>query len=118
MLQSYKLLKVGIEMANNNTVKIGNSLKRFRKAFNLTQEEVARSIGILRPIYTKYEGDKNMPGVDIIFRLADAYGVTTDYLLGRSDEPHPPKLDKETLNLIEALQVWKDSKSTKERKCQ
>ena len=35
-----------------------------------------------------------MPSAEVIVKIADAYGVTTDYLLGRSDEPNPTDYDE------------------------
>lgn len=95
-------------MAGGVEVKIGGALKRFRKEFKLTQTDVANKLGILQQTYYKYETDKVKPSVEVIIKLANDYDVTTDYLLGRSDEPHPPKFSEKTLNLaraIEAMQV-------------
>lgn len=84
---------------------IAESLKRFRKTFNLNQKQVAETLGIKQQSYQVYES-KTVPSSTVILRLADAYNVTTDYLLGRSDEPRPPKLDEKTLNLVRAMQAW------------
>lgn len=90
-------------MSVDKEIKIGSSLKRFRKTFNLTQDTVADAIGISRPLYTKYECDKNMPAIDTIMKIAMEFGVPVDYLVGLSDEPHPPKFDEKTLNLLRAM---------------
>ena len=83
---------------------IAESLKRFRKEFNLKQKDVADTLGVKQPTYNVYES-KSVPSAAIILKLADAYNVSTDYLLGRSDEPRPPKFDAKTLNLLRALQA-------------
>ena len=85
---------------------IGKSLKRFRKELKLTQTSVAEKLGILQQTYYKYENDKATPSADFVIKLADAYNVSADYLLGRSDEPRPPKFDEKTLNLIRAMQAF------------
>lgn len=74
--------------------KIGQYLKRFREAFNLKQNQVAESIGILPQLYLKYEKDKSVPSASVIINLANAYGVSADYLLGISDTPHPTPYDE------------------------
>ena len=89
--------------------KIGESLNRFRKAFNLTQAQVADKLGILQQSYYKYEAGRNMPPASIILDLAGAYDVSADYLLGRSDEPRPPKLDADTMEFLKMAQAWKNS---------
>lgn len=93
-------------MSADNKMKIGGSLKRFRKEFNLTQDEVAEAIGIFRPLYTKYEGDKNMPSVDTVMKIAVAFNVSMDYLVGLSDTPRPVPADKV---LVEAIINCRDS---------
>lgn len=66
---------------------IGESLKRFRSEFNLTQRETAAAAGIVPEAYQKYEYGKNIPLATVLIKLADAYNVSVDYLLGRSDNP-------------------------------
>ncbi len=87
---------------------IAESLRRFRKDFNLKQKDVADTLGVKQPTYQVYEA-KSIPSAAIILKLADAYDVTTDYLLGRSDEPRPPKFDEKTLNLIRAMQAFQST---------
>ena len=42
-------------------------------------------------VYRRYEkGVRSVP-VDVVIKLADYYKVSTDYLLGRTDDPTPPK---------------------------
>ena len=90
-------------MAVDNELKIGGSLKRFRKEFKLTQDNVADTIGIMRPAYSNYEGNKNMPSVDTVMKIAIAYNVSMDYLVGLSDMPRPPKVSEVDNDLIEAV---------------
>lgn len=90
---------------------IGESLKRFRKEFSLTQTNVANALGILQQTYYKYETDKVKPSAEVVLDLANAYDVSADYLLGRSDEPRPPKFDEKTLNLIRAMQAFQAAPS-------
>ena len=93
-------------MAADDKMKIGSSLRRFRKAFGLTQDDVAEAIGIFRPLYTKYEGDKNMPSVDTVMKIAVAFNVSMDYLVGLSDEPRPVPAEK---TLVDAIANCRDS---------
>lgn len=82
---------------------VAESLKRFRKTFNLSQKDVAGVLGTSQQAYQAYES-KSSPSAKVILKLADAYDVTTDYLLGRSDEPRPPKFDEKTLALLRAME--------------
>lgn len=62
------------------------ALKRFRNEFNLTQKQVAVSAGILEQAYQRYEYGRD-PAVSVLCKLADAYNVSIDYLVGRTDNP-------------------------------
>jgi len=66
---------------------LGESLKRFRKEFHLTQQQTAQAINILTPSYQRYEYDTIVPAATILIKLADAFNVSIDYLVGRSDNP-------------------------------
>ena len=59
----------------------------------LTQKQVAEYLNIKQNTYSQYEiGVLNYP-LESMGRLADLYGVSVDYLLGRTDvkEPYPKK---------------------------
>lgn len=73
---------------------VGAALRRFRIKFNLNQRVVAKRIGIPYQSYQTYEYGKSVPSAEVIVKIADAYGVSTDYLLGRSDMPNPTNFDE------------------------
>lgn len=75
--------------------KLGCSLRRFRETFKLNQREVSRALGVPYQSYQAYEYGKSVPSAEIIFKLADAYNVSADYLLGRSDMPRPLNFDEQ-----------------------
>lgn len=62
------------------------ALKRFRKEFGVTQRETAATAGIMTEAYQKYEYGRD-PAVSMLCKLADAYNVSVDYLLGRTSNP-------------------------------
>ena len=58
-----------------------------------TQKQIAEYLGISQNTYSQYEiGVLNYP-LDAVGKLADLYGVSVDYLMGRTDikEPYPKK---------------------------
>ena len=61
-------------------------LRELRDAKKVTQKQVAESIGLSIRGYQNYEHDIKEPTLGNINKLADYFGVTTDYLLGRTDE--------------------------------
>lgn len=58
-------------------------LKKLRKEKKITQEELAKLLHISRVAYAKYETGENLPPAPNITKIADFYGVSTDYILGR-----------------------------------
>ena len=83
---------------------ISKALKKLRRAKMLTQSEAAEQLGISLSTYQKYERDKNsiIPSLEMLLRIADFYGVSTDFLLGRP--VNEPVLDDETRKLVYAMQ--------------
>lgn len=78
-----------VRVPKANVLAIAESLKRFRREFGLNQRTVAQLVGVLPQAYSRYETGQYPPTVPLILKLADEYGVTTDYLLGRSENPRP-----------------------------
>ena len=60
-------------------------LIKLRKELNLTQEELAKKIGYTRTAVSAWEIGRNEPSNADTIKLANFFGVTTDYLLGKSD---------------------------------
>lgn len=63
-------------------------LKQLRLEANLTQVEFADLIGINQVTYSRYENGSRTVPYDLLIKMADYYGVSTDYLLGRTDAPY------------------------------
>ena len=70
------------------------SRKRFRERLRdwrlkrgLTQEELARKADVPTVSVSHFETGHRFPNAESLRRLADALGVSTDYLLGRVKEP-------------------------------
>ena len=62
-----------------------DSLKKFRKDSRLTQKQVADAIGIQTNAYQAYEYGKVKPSIEVLTRIAEAFNVSADYLLGLND---------------------------------
>lgn len=79
-----------------------NRLKEARRAKGLTQVEVAKYIGITQGGYSGWErGDFKIDSTSLS-RLAELFGVTTDYLLGNDSRPVPPALRIPVLGSVPA----------------
>ena len=82
---------------------IGERLKDLRTARKLTLEQLAAEVGISKSALGKYESDN---GKDIspysILLLADYYGVSCDYLMGRTETKNHPNTALHELHLSDA----------------
>lgn len=73
-------------MKYEELVPFGKRLKELRIAANQTQRSMGELLGCTISNYQKMEyGDINIPITSLMI-LADYFNVTTDYLLGRSDQ--------------------------------
>ena len=64
-------------------------LKQLRKEKGYSAKEVSNGCDMSLGVYKKYESGERGVGTPALCKLADFFGVTTDYLLGR--EPKAPK---------------------------
>lgn len=62
-------------------------LKEARQAANMTQEQVAKAIGIPKKTYQNYELGYRDPGSDVLVQIADCLNVSIDWLLGVNEQP-------------------------------
>lgn len=70
----------------------------------MLQKDVAALLGIDRTTYVKYESGASEPNYETLLKLAEIFGVSTDYILGR-DEKKPAPISESELDaeLIERL---------------
>lgn len=70
---------------------LSDRLRDLRIKRNLSQKELAKHLGISPSIVSSYELGERIPSVDRLLALANFYGCSIDYLLGRSQkEPVTP----------------------------
>ena len=61
---------------------LGEKIAEQRKKLGLSQEEMAKKIGVSRSALSLYEIDRREPDLETVKKIASLFGVTTDYLLG------------------------------------
>ena len=74
-------------------------IKELRKRSGDSQEVFAEKCGVSRVTVSRWESGERVPDADAIRALSDAYGVTTDWLLGRSALPDKTHNDMEILTV-------------------
>lgn len=63
-------------------------IRELREDNDLTQQKMGEILSCSQRVYSNYErGDIDIP-TGILIKLADFYGISVDYLLGRTDNPH------------------------------
>ena len=63
------------------------TLSALRKQRNISQRSAAADLNISQALLSHYENGAREPGLAFVCRACDYYGVTADFLLGRTDEP-------------------------------
>lgn len=63
-----------------------NRLKLLRKQHGYKQGEIAAMLGVKNSAVSKWECGRTLPDADALIFLADLYGVSVDYILGRGGE--------------------------------
>ena len=67
-------------------MEIGKRLRNLRKERKETQTQVAEAVGTAMRHYQRFELGEALPGLEIFCALADHFGVSLDYLAGRSED--------------------------------
>ena len=78
-------------------------IKQLRHEQGKTQENMAAVIGITRGAYANIENGKREPDIKTMTLLANYFGVSLDYLLGRTAQKEPPAPQNEDGQLHEEL---------------
>lgn len=91
------------------------NLKALREQQGLKQEDFARQFGVKKSTYSNYETGTTEPSSAFWIAVADHFRVSTDYLLGRTDDPRGTKyggsdldrkyaaLDEQSKKLVDAV---------------
>lgn len=82
----------------------GKRIKRLREDKGVRQEDIGKMFNVSKSAVSQWENDIRTPDMDIIIKLADYFDVSTDYLLGRTDDPSPKQDDRQHINDDEALE--------------
>lgn len=76
-------------MAKNELqLQVGSRMRVIRKEKGLSQEALAKELGLHRTYVGALERGERNPSLKVVSRLADSLGVSTDYLLCSSGESH------------------------------
>ena len=80
-------------------MEFGERLSNIRKEKKMSQQELAQTVGIHANVLGRYERGEARPFVEMGVKLAQALGVSVDYLLGSTDM----EIDTDTLKKLEEI---------------
>lgn len=83
----------------------GNKLKELRNQNKMTQQQLAAQIGVSKSVISYYELQERIPSPEILLKLASVFHVSTDYLLGVSNDKvlYVSGLDEEDIAVLSSL---------------
>ena len=84
------------------------NIGRLRRGSGQSQREAAAGLGISQALLSHYENGAREPGLDFVVRVCHSYGVTADFLLGRTSEPTDEKLRRAAEELAASLRSLAD----------
>jgi transcriptional regulator with XRE-family HTH domain len=93
-------------MEKRNFVNFATILKSLRKENNLTQDEIAKKIGLTRQSIAAYEKGIREPNFKLLIKIADFFDVSVDYLFCRVKSS-----EKDVYTIGKNIKIIRDSKS-------
>src|SRR5690349_1074328 len=79
----------------------GERITYLRKQKKMRQGDLGKAVGTSGDIIGKYERNEIKPSIDVAAKIADALGVTLDYLVKESQYQH---IDNEALNRLKLIE--------------
>ena len=67
-------------------MQVGEVIRKYRKSKNMTQEEMARRLGVTAPAINKWEHGNSLPDITLLMPIARLLGISTDELLSYQQE--------------------------------
>ena len=80
-----------------------NKFRYCRELNKMSQKYVALSVGVSSPMVSQWESGKKEPSKESLVKLADLFGVTTDYLLDHEPVAAGPAFTVEEHQLIQVF---------------
>ena len=65
---------------------LNENIKKLRMQRGLSQVDFSKKMGVTKQCVSNWENDNILPSIEMLIKIADIFGVTTDFLLGRSSE--------------------------------
>jgi transcriptional regulator with XRE-family HTH domain len=83
------------------SITFGNRLAEVRKEKKISQDAIAKKIGVHAAVIGRYERDEVKPSIEVAAQIAEAIEVSLDYLVGNTNL----QLDKSIIKRIQDIQL-------------
>ena len=90
---------------------LSEKIKSLRQAKHMTQVELAKELGLTKQCVSNWENDNVLPSIEMLIKIADYFGVSTDYLLGREDNLYLNISGLKSQEVVHIQQLISDLKS-------
>ncbi len=94
---------------------LGTQIRNLRKGRHYSQMQLAASIGVSKQSVSNWENNNITPSVEIIRKLADFFGCTTDYILEREGKATLITANLTDEQLGHVLQIVRDLETLNEK---
>ena len=90
---------------------LGEKIKLLRKEKGWSQEQLGKQIDIVKSVIWKYEKDAAIPSAEVVKRMAQAFSVSTDYMLfDEAEKENITKIsDKKLLKQFEEINTMDEN---------
>ena len=75
-------------------MQIGEVIRKYRKEAGITQEEMAKRLGVTTPAVNKWENNNTQPDIALLSPIARLLNITTDTLLSFREELTAEEIEK------------------------
>lgn len=82
----------------------GDKIAYLREKRGLTQEDLSTKLGISRASLSHYETNRRQPDYETLRNIANFFDISTDYLLGRTNDPHM-EMDQDVREFVDSLEL-------------
>lgn len=96
---------------------LAERLRALRESVKLSQEKMGRLVGMKQSSVNRYESGQSDPSPETLLRYADYFGVSLDYIFGRTDKPQgklyecKPKLEENNPEMQKFVEMCFDPQS-------
>ena len=103
-----------MQREGNKKSKFASNLGKLRQEKGLSQRQAAMELGVSQALLSHYETDAREPKLEFVVKICDYYSVTTDFLLGRTNERNngASKLSSKINEILTSLEILKQEETT------